>query len=152
MTSAPASVDALPNCQVALSDARAEARRNKGWTDRACAVLERGGDYYRLEDEHGELVWEGQAHCRWCARTQAIATIAKGAFILWVEGRETDAYAGPEAAMGPAIKAYDQGARIIRLRGPTALTYVFSADGQGAFAWVKPPRSAACTEGDTHAA
>jgi len=129
----------IPSCEAALSTARADALKRKGWTDRACVVLHNGDDHYAVLDEQDALVWEGAAHCVSCARTHAIAKLARAQFILNVDGHDAQTpYPGPEAAMRPAIKAYDQGARNIRLRSPTTTIYVFTTYGEGAFAfaWV----------------
>jgi hypothetical protein len=126
-----------PRCEAALSTARADARKRKGWTDRACVVLDNGTDHYTVQDEQDSFVWEGTAHCRSCARTHAITQMATAQFVLIVDGHDMQPpYASPEAAMRPAIKAYDRGGRIIRLRSPTTTLYIFSADGRGAFAWI----------------
>jgi hypothetical protein len=120
-----------------LSTARADALKRKGWTDRACVVLDNGDDHYAVQDEQDALVWEGAAHCVFCARTNAITKMAGAQFILNVDGQDTQTpYPGPEAAMRPAIKAHDRGAKNIRLRSPTTTIYVFSTYGQAAFAWV----------------
>jgi hypothetical protein len=62
-------------CAQFLSAARHIARKRNGWTDRACAVL---GDphYFCVEDPNGVMAWEGAAHCRYCARTEAIQNLA----------------------------------------------------------------------------
>jgi hypothetical protein len=135
------SMNAATSCQAVLTAARALARQRKGWTDRGCGVLDNGADYYVVEDEYGEYVWEGSAHCRWCARAHALARMTQGEFVLIVDGAETQPpYAGPEAAMLAAIKAHDLGGRVIRLRSPTGAVYVFTTDGRGAFSWTKPRR------------
>ncbi len=58
-------------CAQFLSAARKVAKAEGGWTDRGCAVLE-GGGWYFVEDSHGVMAWEGDAHCRYCARAEAI--------------------------------------------------------------------------------
>jgi hypothetical protein len=129
-----------PTCQQFLSACRKGARERKGWTDRACGVLDNGGDYFVVEDEHGEFVWEGKAHCRWCARAEAIGKMADAEYILNVDGRDTrPPYTGPEAAMLSAIHAYDAGGRVITLSRstPVAATYRLQVDGGVAFAWIR---------------
>ncbi len=59
-------------CQRFLTAARNVARREKAWTDRACAVLDDGFGGYIVEDFNGKHVWTGSAHCRYCARAEAI--------------------------------------------------------------------------------
>jgi hypothetical protein len=39
-------------------------------------VLDNGADYYAVESYEGKIVWEGKAHCRWCARAEAITHLA----------------------------------------------------------------------------
>jgi hypothetical protein len=63
-------------CQAFLTASRAVAKKRNGWTDRACAVFEHGGDWYEVRDYEDNVVWHGQAHCRYCARAEAIATKA----------------------------------------------------------------------------
>lgn len=59
-------------CQAFLTASRAVARKRKGWTDQACAVLEDGFGGYTVEAYDGSIVWQGDAHCRYCARAEAI--------------------------------------------------------------------------------
>ena len=66
----------MSTCAAFLSASRAVARKNKQWTDRACAVLDQGLGCYAVESYEGEIVWEGKAHCRYCARAEAIARMA----------------------------------------------------------------------------
>lgn len=66
----------MNTCQAFLSASRAVAKKNGGWTDRACAVLRQGGDYHAVESYEGEIVWEGKAHCSYCARAEAINHMA----------------------------------------------------------------------------
>lgn len=40
-------------------------------TDRGWAVVS-SGDYHLIQDHDGKTVWEGKAHCRYCARAEAI--------------------------------------------------------------------------------
>jgi hypothetical protein len=64
-------------CAQFLSAARKVAKERKGWTDRGCAVLGDGGSIgYFVEDSDGLIVWEGDAHCRYCARSEAISALA----------------------------------------------------------------------------
>ena len=63
-------------CAAFLTASRRVAKKNGGWTDRACAVLEQGAEYYAVESYEGEIVWEGKAHCRYCARAEAITHMA----------------------------------------------------------------------------
>jgi hypothetical protein len=67
-------------CAQFLSAARKVAKADGRWTDRGCAVL--GGStvslsgYYFVETYEGKIVWEGEAHCRYCARAEAITYMA----------------------------------------------------------------------------
>lgn len=70
------SIGGANHCRAFLTAARHVAKQNKGWTDNKCGVLDNGGDYYVVEDEHGKFVWEGKACCRYCARAEAIAKMA----------------------------------------------------------------------------
>lgn len=63
-------------CAHFLTASRAVARKRKGWTDRGCAVLDQGFGSYAVETYSGEIVWEGQAHCKNCARAEAITAKA----------------------------------------------------------------------------
>lgn len=66
-----------PNlCEHFLTASRRVAKARKGWTDRACAVLDSGLGSYAVEDYNGRIVWEGDAHCKTCARAEAIAHMA----------------------------------------------------------------------------
>jgi hypothetical protein len=58
-------------CAQFLTAARKVAREKKAWTDTACAVL---GDphHFFVESYEGKIVWEGPAHCKYCARAEAI--------------------------------------------------------------------------------
>jgi hypothetical protein len=62
-------------CARFLSAARKVAKSNGEWTDRACGVLQ-SGSYYFVESYDGKIVWEGNAHCRYCARAEAISHMA----------------------------------------------------------------------------
>jgi len=62
-------------CAQFLSASRKVAKKNKQWTDRACAVLGGSGCYF-VESYEGEIVWEGSAHCKDCARAEAINHMA----------------------------------------------------------------------------
>lgn len=65
-------------CAQFLSAARKVARDRGGWTDKACAVLGNGGSLgYFVETYEGKIVWEGDAHCKYCARAEAISHMAK---------------------------------------------------------------------------
>jgi len=67
---------AIRTCEHFLSASRQVARKRKGWTDRACAVLGDGFGGYIVEAYDGTIVWEGAAHCATCARAEAIAANA----------------------------------------------------------------------------
>lgn len=69
-------ISSAPTCAAFLSAARKVARDAGDWTDRSCAVLEQMTGYYAVESYEGEIVWEGKAHCRYCARAEAIAAKA----------------------------------------------------------------------------
>src|SRR5262249_30422876 len=113
------SISRAPRCEALLSATRALARQRKGWTDRACGVLDSGGGQYIVDDEHGEPVWKGSAHCPSCARVEAITKMIEAGFVLSVDGVDTQSsFPGPEAAMRPAIRAHCGGGRVIRLRSP----------------------------------
>lgn len=74
-------------CAQFLSAARKVAKQRKGWTDRGCAVLDGGGDYRVVEDFDGVIVWEGEAHCRYCARAEAITYLADPEHLAKVEAK-----------------------------------------------------------------
>jgi hypothetical protein len=63
-------------CAAFLTAARRVAKESGGWTDRACAVLGDGSVGYFVENFEGVMVWEGDAHCKYCARSEAIAAMA----------------------------------------------------------------------------
>lgn len=63
-------------CAQFLSAQRTVARKNGDWTDRSCAVLDQGFGCYAVESYEGVIVWDGKAHCRWCARSEAISHMA----------------------------------------------------------------------------
>jgi hypothetical protein len=63
-------------CPQLLSVLRKLAQKRKAWTDRACAVLERGNGRFAVESYEGQIVWEGEAHCTNCARIKAICGAA----------------------------------------------------------------------------
>jgi hypothetical protein len=63
-------------CPQLLSVLRKAAQKRKAWTDRACAVLERGSGRFAVESYEGQVVWEGEAHCTNCARIKAICASA----------------------------------------------------------------------------
>lgn len=70
----------MNTCASFLSASRAVAKKNGDWTDRGCAVLG-GGEgtlrgYFFVETYEGKIVWEGNAHCRYCARAEAIGHLA----------------------------------------------------------------------------
>jgi len=65
-----------PTCQAFLSARRAVARKNNEPTDRGCAVLDQGLGCYAVESYEGKIVWEGKAHCKYCARAEAIGGMA----------------------------------------------------------------------------
>lgn len=62
-------------CAQFLTAARKVARERKGWVDRACAVFDHGGGWFEVRDYEDRVVWHGQAHCRYCARAEAIANM-----------------------------------------------------------------------------
>ena len=75
-------------CAQFLSAARKVAKDRKGWTDRGCAVLGDGGATgYFVEDFEGIIVWEGDAHCRYCARAEAIASLADPERLARIEAK-----------------------------------------------------------------
>lgn len=67
-------------CSHFLVASRAVAKKNGTPTDRGFAVL--GGStkaldgYFFVESYEGKIVWEGKAHCRYCARAEAINHMA----------------------------------------------------------------------------
>lgn len=63
-------------CAQFLTASRKVAQRERGWTDRGCAVLEQMPGHYAVESYEGDIVWEGEAHCRYCARAEAITKMA----------------------------------------------------------------------------
>ncbi len=63
-------------CAQFLTASRKVAQSSKGWTDRACAVLDQGFGCFAVETYEGKIVWTGEAHCRYCARAEAIAHMA----------------------------------------------------------------------------
>ena len=63
-------------CALFLTASRKVAQKRNGWTDRACAVLDGGMGDYTVEDYAGKIVWQGSAHCRYCARAEAISHMA----------------------------------------------------------------------------
>jgi hypothetical protein len=65
----------MNTCAAFLTASRRVAQKNKSWTDRACGVLQ-SGDYYFVESYEGKIVWEGKAHCKYCARAEAISHMA----------------------------------------------------------------------------
>jgi hypothetical protein len=69
-------------CPQLLSELRRAALKRKAWTDRACAVLERGSGKFAVESYEGRIVWEGEAHCTFCARIQAICCVANVSDVL----------------------------------------------------------------------
>lgn len=94
-------------CAQFLSAARKVAKQSNGWTDRGCAVL--GGStkaldgYYFVESYEGKIVWEGSAHCRYCARAEAISKMTEDVDPTpWCGGcgamRKDDCHCGPIAA------------------------------------------------------
>jgi hypothetical protein len=76
-TEAPAALTLT--CPQLLSALRKAAHKRQAWTDRACAVLERGGGTFAVESYEGRIVWEGVAHCTFCARIKAICVVANAA-------------------------------------------------------------------------
>lgn len=62
----------MNTCQAFLTASRHVAKKHNDWTDRACGVLDNGHGYYAVESYEGKIVWEGNAHCRYCARAEAI--------------------------------------------------------------------------------
>lgn len=65
-------------CPRFLSARRAVAKKAGEPTDRGLDVLESVGRYYTVQDYEGKTVWAGSAHCRYCARVEAINALAKG--------------------------------------------------------------------------
>lgn len=62
-------------CSHFLFASRRTAEKNGTRTDRAMVVL--GDEHcYFVESFEGEIVWEGQAHCKFCARAEAINHMA----------------------------------------------------------------------------
>lgn len=66
-------------CPQLLSVLRKAAHQRHAWTDRACAVLERERGSFAVESFEGNIVWEGEAHCAFCARIDAICDAANAA-------------------------------------------------------------------------
>lgn len=65
-----------PNtCAAYLSASRTVARRNGGPTDRGFATFDHGGDWIEVRDGSDKIVWYGQAHCKFCARAEAIMAL-----------------------------------------------------------------------------
>lgn len=62
----------MSTCASFLSASRQVAKKDGGWTDRACEVLDNGRGYYLVKSYEGKVIWEGDAHCRYCARAEAI--------------------------------------------------------------------------------
>lgn len=62
-------------CSHFLVAARRVAKQNGTPTDRGCDVLT-SGKYHLVQDAEGKTVWEGDAHCKFCARTEAIGELA----------------------------------------------------------------------------
>lgn len=62
-------------CLLMLVASRRVAESDGGWTDKGCAVL-KSGDYFFVEGPQGVMAWEGSAHCRYCARTEAITQLS----------------------------------------------------------------------------
>lgn len=62
-------------CLMFLVASRKVATNSGNRTDTGCAVL---GDssWYFVEDSDGVIVWEGDAHCKYCARSEAISRMA----------------------------------------------------------------------------
>jgi hypothetical protein len=58
-------------CARALTTARNQAKRNGEPTDRA-AFIESIGQHFRVVGYDGKTLWEGDAHCSWCARVESI--------------------------------------------------------------------------------
>jgi hypothetical protein len=58
-------------CAKLLTAVRKVAREKREWTDQACAVL---GDprHFVVESYEGKIVWQGPAHCKYCARAEAV--------------------------------------------------------------------------------
>ena len=63
-------------CAQFLGASRKVAKQNNSWTDRACGVLRQGGDWFVVESYEGKIIWEGKAHCAYCARAEAISKMA----------------------------------------------------------------------------
>lgn len=63
-------------CAAFLTAARRVAIANKTPTDRACGVLEDGFGGFVVESYEGKIVWQGDAHCKYCARAEAISKMA----------------------------------------------------------------------------
>lgn len=77
-------------CSHFLVAARQVAKEAGGWTDRGCAVLGDGGSMgYFVEDPEGVMAWEGDAHCRFCARAEAITYLADPAHFARYQAKRT---------------------------------------------------------------
>ena len=62
-----------PNlCLKFLVAARMVAKQAGRRTDRGFGVVDNGRDYFLVQAADGENVFEGTAHCRWCARAEAL--------------------------------------------------------------------------------
>ena len=70
----------MTTCQAFLTAARIVAKKNKRWWDRGCSVLGGGRGslqgHYFVEKPEGGMAWEGEAHCRFYARVEAITKMA----------------------------------------------------------------------------
>lgn len=62
-------------CAAFLTASRTVARRNGGQTDRGFATFDHGGDWIEVRDASDKIVWYGQAHCKFCARAEAIMAL-----------------------------------------------------------------------------
>lgn len=63
-------------CLSFLVASRHVAREHGNPTDKGFGVLDNGRTYYVVEGPDGKIVWEGDTHCRYCARTEAISAMA----------------------------------------------------------------------------
>lgn len=63
-------------CSHFLVASRAVAKKNGTPTDRGCAVFDHGGGWYEVRDYSDNIVWADKAHCRYCARAEAISKMA----------------------------------------------------------------------------
>lgn len=59
-------------CAAFLNAARKVAKEQRRETDRACAVFDYGAGHYEVRRYNDSIMWSGKAHCRYCARAEAI--------------------------------------------------------------------------------